>query len=115
MTTRRSFLQNALATGAAAQVPQLFLARDLLAKPSGAPIIIGHQCDLTGGFSSWGYWCDKATRAAVDYVNDNGGIAGRPVEYVVYPGEGHHFATPEHQRDLLRRTIGWFQAEMPPR
>jgi len=36
-------------------------------------------------------------------------------QLVVYPGEGHHFADPEHQRDLLRRTIGWFEAEMPPR
>jgi dipeptidyl aminopeptidase/acylaminoacyl peptidase len=40
---------------------------------------------------------------------------GVPTQLVVYPGEGHHFVDPAHQRDLLRRTIGWFQAEMPPR
>ena len=40
---------------------------------------------------------------------------GVPAQLVVYPGEGHHFVGPEHQRDLLRRTIGWFQAEMPPK
>jgi dipeptidyl aminopeptidase/acylaminoacyl peptidase len=39
---------------------------------------------------------------------------GVPAQLVVYPGEGHHFVSPEHQRDLLRRTIGWFQAQMPP-
>jgi len=38
---------------------------------------------------------------------------GVPAQLVVYPGEGHHFADPAHQRDLLRRTIGWFQAQMP--
>ena len=40
---------------------------------------------------------------------------GVPTQLVVYPGEGHHFVNPEHQHDLLRRTIGWFEAEMPPR
>jgi dipeptidyl aminopeptidase/acylaminoacyl peptidase len=40
---------------------------------------------------------------------------GVPAQLVVYPGEGHHFVDPEHQRDLLRRTIGWFQTQMPPK
>jgi dipeptidyl aminopeptidase/acylaminoacyl peptidase len=40
---------------------------------------------------------------------------GVPAQLVVYPGEGHHFVDPAHQRDLLRRTIGWFQAQMPPK
>ena len=40
---------------------------------------------------------------------------GVPAQLVVYPGEGHHFVDPQHQRDLLRRTIGWFQTQMPPR
>ena len=40
---------------------------------------------------------------------------GVKTQLVVYPGEGHHFVNPAHQRDLLRRTIGWFQAQMPPK
>ena len=40
---------------------------------------------------------------------------GVKTQLVVYPGEGHHFVDPAHQRDLLRRTIGWFQAQMPPK
>lgn len=47
------------------------------------PIVIGHQADLSGGISSWGYWLDKAARAAVEKVNQEGGIAGRPVKLVV--------------------------------
>lgn len=33
---------------------------------------------------------------------------GVPTEYVVYPGEGHFIARPEHQLDILRRTVAWF-------
>jgi dipeptidyl aminopeptidase/acylaminoacyl peptidase len=32
---------------------------------------------------------------------------------VVYPGEGHHFASAEHQRDVLERALGWFEEYMP--
>ena len=31
-----------------------------------------------------------------------------PVEYVVYPREGHGIAEPAHQRDLLERNLSWF-------
>jgi dipeptidyl aminopeptidase/acylaminoacyl peptidase len=40
---------------------------------------------------------------------------GVSTQLVIYPGEGHHIADPAHQHDLLRRTIGWFEAQMPPR
>jgi dipeptidyl aminopeptidase/acylaminoacyl peptidase len=38
---------------------------------------------------------------------------GTPTELVVYPDEGHHFASPEHQRDVLTRALQWFQQYMP--
>jgi dipeptidyl aminopeptidase/acylaminoacyl peptidase len=38
---------------------------------------------------------------------------GVTTQLVVYPGEGHHFASPEHQRDVLERALGWFQQYMP--
>jgi dipeptidyl aminopeptidase/acylaminoacyl peptidase len=31
-----------------------------------------------------------------------------PVEYVVYPREGHGIVEPAHQRDLLERNLSWF-------
>jgi dipeptidyl aminopeptidase/acylaminoacyl peptidase len=31
-----------------------------------------------------------------------------PTTLVVYPDEGHGFVNPEHQRDVLERSIGWF-------
>jgi dipeptidyl aminopeptidase/acylaminoacyl peptidase len=31
-----------------------------------------------------------------------------PTQFVVYPNEGHMIAKAEHRRDILRRTIAWF-------
>jgi dipeptidyl aminopeptidase/acylaminoacyl peptidase len=33
---------------------------------------------------------------------------GQKTALVVYPGEGHAIRSPEHQQDLLERTIAWF-------
>jgi dipeptidyl aminopeptidase/acylaminoacyl peptidase len=33
---------------------------------------------------------------------------GVPNQFVVYPGEGHQIRQPVHQRDILERTIAWF-------
>ena len=52
------------------------------------PIVIGHHCELTGGFASWGYWHNKAALAATKVINDGGGIAGRKLELVTErPGQ----------------------------
>jgi dipeptidyl aminopeptidase/acylaminoacyl peptidase len=32
-----------------------------------------------------------------------------PVSYVTYPREGHGIGEPEHQRDLMRRNLEWFE------
>lgn len=29
-------------------------------------------------------------------------------QFVVYPNEGHRIAQPEHRRDILKRTLEWF-------
>jgi branched-chain amino acid transport system substrate-binding protein len=103
-TSRRSFLQLALSAGAGSQIPQVFFAKNLLAQTSGEPIVIGHQCDLTGGFASWGYWCDKAAKAAVDYVNESGGIAGRPLRYLVEDSESSPPSGARKFRSLVQRS-----------
>jgi len=33
---------------------------------------------------------------------------GIDTELVIYPGEGHSFIQPDHQRDVMDRTIAWF-------
>ncbi len=36
-----------------------------------------------------------------------------PTQLVVYPNEGHHFVSRDHQRDVLERSLSWFQQYMP--
>jgi len=36
-----------------------------------------------------------------------------PTQLVVYPNEGHGFTSPEHQRDVIARSLDWFQKYMP--
>jgi dipeptidyl aminopeptidase/acylaminoacyl peptidase len=39
------------------------------------------------------------------------GVATR---MVVYPGEGHGISQPQHRRDLVERTVGWFDRYLGP-
>lgn len=101
MVTRRRFLTVAgIGALAAAGVG---LAPAVVRGASKDPIILGHQADLTGGISSWGYWLDKAARAAVDRINREGGIAGRPVKYVVEDTETTPVTGTRKMRRLIQR------------
>lgn len=40
---------------------------------------------------------------------------GVKTELVVYPGEGHAIRKPENTRDLLERTVNWFNANLSPK
>ena len=50
---------------------------------SDAPIRLGFQVHRTGIGAAYGRWYERTTQAAVKYINDTGGIAGRPIELVV--------------------------------
>jgi dipeptidyl aminopeptidase/acylaminoacyl peptidase len=39
---------------------------------------------------------------------------GVETQMVVYPGEGHMISRPEHRRDLVERTVGWFDRYLAP-
>lgn len=96
---RRDFIKASVASA----ILSNGLVGNVLAKPKGTPIVIGHQCDITGGFSSWGYWCDKAAKAAVNYLNSKNGIAGRPVEYHAEDTESSPPAGARKFRSLVQR------------
>jgi branched-chain amino acid transport system substrate-binding protein len=104
--SRRSFLEKALAAGAAGTA-NLTIMRDALAQASG-PIVIGHHCDLTGVISSWGYWHDKAAKAAVDIINKGGGIAGRKVELATEDTESNPASGARKLRNLIQRSNSEF-------
>jgi len=58
------------------------IARTAHAAGSDAPIRIGFQAHRTGIGALYGRWYERTTNAAAKYINDMGGIAGRPVEVV---------------------------------
>lgn len=66
----------------AAATTSIFATPRSTAAPAGAPIRIGHQCDVTGGLASSGYWHRKTINIAAKWFNDRGGFAGRPIEIV---------------------------------
>ena len=105
--SRRSFLQTALAGGAVAGTANLTLMKDLYAQASG-PIVIGHHCDLTGVFTSWGYWHDKSAKIAVDLINKQGGIAGRKVELATEDTESNPATGARKLRNLIQRSNAEF-------
>lgn len=69
--------------------------------PIQEPIIIGHQPEVTGVASVFGFWNDRAAQAAAKRINDNGGIAGRPVKLVTRDTGSN----PDQGLDAMRRLI----------
>ncbi len=65
------------------------------------PIIIGHQPELTGVASVFGFWNDRAAQAAVARINEMGGIAGREVKLVTRDSGSN----PDQGLDAMRRLI----------
>lgn len=105
--SRRSFLETALAGGAVASTASLTIMKDAFAQAAG-PIVIGHHCDLTGVISSWGVWHDKAAKAAVEIINQGGGIAGRKVELVTEDTESNPASGARKLRNLIQRSNAEF-------
>ncbi len=105
--SRRSFLETALAGGAVASTASLTIMKDAFAQATG-PIVIGHHCDLTGVISSWGFWHDKAAKAAVEIINQGGGIAGRKVELVTEDTESNPASGARKLRNLIQRSNAEF-------
>ena len=93
--------------GRAAGTANLTIMRDAFAQASG-PIVIGHHCDLTGVISSWGFWHDKAAKAAVDIINQGGGIAGRKVELATEDTESNPAPGARKLRNLIQRSNAEF-------
>lgn len=69
--------------------------------PSGDPIIIGLDEDSTGPGAVYMTIAGETVRMAVEEINDNGGILGRPVELIVGNDESDPTKTPSVLRKLI--------------
>ncbi|MDH5531787.1 MAG: ABC transporter substrate-binding protein [Paracoccaceae bacterium] len=78
--TRRSVLKG-LALGTGAIAASSALPRFVQAQSS-EPIRIGFQLHRTGIGASYGRWYERTATAALNVINEGGGINGRPVELV---------------------------------
>ena len=105
---RRSFMQYALAGGVSSGLANLTIMKDVYAQAPAGPIVIGHHCELTGGFASWGYWHDKAAKKAVELINKSGGIAKRKVELVTEDTESNPASGARKLRNLIQRSNAEF-------
>ena len=105
---RRSFLQYALSGGVSAGLAHLTITRDVFAQAPAGPIVIGHHCEQTGGFASWGYWHDKSAQKAVDLINKSGGIAKRRVQLVTEDTESNPATGARKLRNLIQRSNAEF-------
>ncbi|MFN8590618.1 MAG: substrate-binding protein [Thermomicrobiales bacterium] len=85
-----------LATGA---VPGRVAAQATPA--SGEPITIGLLAPVTGVFADFGDLMTKATNLAVQRVNDEGGILGRPLTVIAEDDQGDPAVATERARKLL--------------
>ena len=78
-TTRRGILKSLGVSATAAALP--LWARYTNAQTA-EPIKVGFQVHRTGIGAAYGRWYDRTTQAAVQWINESGGINGRPIEIV---------------------------------
>lgn len=72
-------------------------------KPTGEPVVLGMDLDSTGPGAPYSTIAGDTIKDAVDELNENGGILGRPVELVVENDESDPTKTPSIVRKLLEK------------
>jgi len=72
------------------------------AEPAGDPIVVGGSLSLTGALAPTGKVHDEVAQIVVDWVNDCGGIDGRPLEWKVLDDQ----STPAQVTSNYERLIG---------
>jgi len=110
---RRRLLAGVGAAGALAGAQLSPFGARYVQAASSEPIRIGFQAHRTGIGASYGRWYERTTVAAAAFINDNGGINGRPVEIIIEddgtdPKRGaevvEKFAT-KHETDVAYGTL----------
>ncbi len=78
------------------------VARPVMAQaPSGTPIKIGQTLSLTGPFAQTGLVHKIVSEYYIERLNKNGGLLGRPVQYVLYDDQ----SKPDISRTLYEKLL----------
>ena len=77
---RRSAIKGA---GALAGAAALTALPGFAVAGSDKPIRIGFQVHRTGIGAAYGRWYERTSQAAVAYINETGGVGGRPIELII--------------------------------
>jgi|Deesub1362A_J573_1020465.scaffolds.fasta_scaffold00185_53 branched-chain amino acid transport system substrate-binding protein len=80
--TRRDFVKTA-AVGTGVMAAGISFPAVITRAGTKDPIRIGCLMDITGALYTFGIWGERSTRAAVDRINAQGGINGRPIKLFV--------------------------------
>lgn len=81
--TRRTAIKGATALAGIAAASSLPGTRLFAQSGSDEPLRIGFQAHRTGIGAAYGRWYERTSQAAVEHINETGGIAGRPIELVI--------------------------------
>ena len=103
-TTRRSFLGRAVLGAAVAAIAATGLSdAQIAAAQDKEPIKVGQILDQTGGLNIYSLKQMKASQMAVDEINKNGGLLGRPVELIFYDSQSNNQFNSQYATQALLR------------
>ncbi|MFC3226473.1 ABC transporter substrate-binding protein [Marinibaculum pumilum] len=103
-TTRRSFLGRAVLGAAVAAIAATGLSdAQTAAAQDKEPIKVGQILDQTGGLNIYSLKQMKASQMAVDEINKNGGLLGRPVELIFYDSQSNNQFNSQYATQALLR------------
>lgn len=97
--TRRAFLK--LSGRSAAALALSFSLSSWLGRSQSEDLVIGHQAPLTGAVAQFGRWHNRALTEAVERLNAEGGIAGRPLMLITEDSA----STPEVGVSAFRKLV----------
>jgi ABC-type branched-subunit amino acid transport system substrate-binding protein len=101
--SRRQIIKLSAASGALLASGQRYrqLAAAQATPAAGEPITVGLLAPVTGVFADFGDLMTKATNLAVQKVNNEGGILGRPLTVIAEDDQGDPAVATERARKLL--------------
>ncbi|MEQ8347173.1 MAG: transporter substrate-binding protein [Sneathiellaceae bacterium] len=102
--TRRNLFRGAILGAALAAFAATSLGHaDIAAAQDKEPIKVGQILDQTGGLNIYSLKQMKASQMAVDELNKNGGLLGRPVELIFYDSQSNNQFNSQYATQALLR------------